>query len=223
MAATAVGDVALEALHKAMALKSETVARDGLGTDVGILLDLRREGLLLGVLALERDERRQDLATAATVVSLSDADQVTYIADAFQWRAPAGTPYPGPLEPGCLARWFAEGCPHVSEALTASSRRADGESAGAVCVYRYEGRRVVWDPPATAPDWVEQGGDVPDALDLGFQAQAVRPVPALSVAAIAVQLELVAATPVLRRPPRNGPCPCGSGQKAKLCCWAATS
>jgi uncharacterized protein YecA (UPF0149 family) len=64
------------------------------------------------------------------------------------------------------------------------------------------------------------GGAMVSSLRQGFVLQAKRPGPALNPATIASTLGIALATPALTPPPRNRPCPCGSGTKAKHCCWS---
>lgn len=206
-------------LRAAMLLKERVVKRDGLGADIGTLLDLRHDGVPIGVVRATRSDpqRREDLDALTAIIALTDTDEVAHISDSHIWRADAGAAMPGPYRPGRLAQWFADGNPNVSEGLVVVARTRDGRGGQATAAYRCEGRQVIWE--RNPVPWDSYGGDVPDAIGLGFQHQTERPGPALPVPAVAMSLGYTCVSPVLQRPGRNEPCPCESGRKSKQCCW----
>jgi len=54
----------------------------------------------------------------------------------------------------------------------------------------------------------------------GFAVQAARPTRPTPLPEICRALHVDYLVPMITPPPRNRPCPCGSGSKAKHCCWA---
>lgn len=209
----------LDALRLAKLLKEDLVRMEGIGADLCPMLILHHEGQHLGVIAIVGDQS-EVLATTATAIALSDADEATHSADSYSYHPPPGAGREAVY--GDLPRWFAEGDPYTSECLMTYTRWRDGRARCTEIPYTYDGRTLVWGDtwdPGRADDMT---GAVVAAITKGFEAQATRPAPALTVAEIAVLLGCSVAMPVMARPPRNKPCPCGSGLKAKLCCWAAT-
>lgn len=206
----------VEAIRRAQQLKEQAVRRDGVGTDITPMLHLHKEGLSLGVAILE-GEREETLSMIIAIVALSEADQVVLVYDAYGVLSPNWIP-----EYGDLARAFGNGNPDVYECLNATSVSADGTTTWLQSRYTYDGRTVVW---AELSDVVtdvgigEMDGDFPNAVRCGLQGQKERPGPPLTPPEIAAFVGCKFVVPRMRRPLRNEPCPCGSGRKAKLCCW----
>lgn len=208
-------EVVRRALEAAKDIKAAGVRREGPGADPAPMLDLRLEGLSLGV-AIVDGERDRMLSLLRTLVALSAADLAVFITDAYGLTSPADAGWPE-LEVGELGRRHAAGDPTVYECLNVVSVARDGTAGALKVQYHYEGRSLVWHDDL---DVGIEGGDVLARLRQGFMAQSVRPMPAMNATDLAEALGVVVATPALVAPPRNEPCPCGSGVKAKKCCWS---
>jgi hypothetical protein len=220
MPSTADVDAAIAA---AMELKEQIVRREGVGTDVAHMLDLRRDSTPLVTLCLKGD-RNLWLLQLEAGPALTDADTALFIVEGYgstskrlwDWATSPDYQY------GELRRLFAEGNPEVHEALMVNVRRRDGFYAFVERPYRYDGRRIEWLDAVDldSESGGQDDGEIQRALARGFEGQARRPGPAMSGVELARFLKLEAVAYVPRRPPRNEPCPCGSGLKAKRCCWS---
>lgn len=192
-------------------LKGQTV-RHGGDPDLAPMLELRRDGVLLHAAVLD-GERDRVLALLHDLVVLSDADQAVMIADTFILNA---RHHPG--EHGDLAARFAAGDLEVYEALSLVSCEPTGRELAVTVPFTRRRRRIRWGEPKV--DGVESGAMI-QALRVGFARQVLRrkegPVPPMQEVANHLGIALLAVQ--LSPPPRNKPCPCGSGDKAKFCCW----
>jgi hypothetical protein len=205
----------IQALRVSQILKEQAVRRQGVGTDVPMMLHLLKGGVSLGMATLI-GERQETISKIVAIAGLSDADQIVHVSDAYATYKIDAVP-----DHGDLARGFADGNLDILECLNAVSVRIDGATAAVQSPYTYGGRTVIWGEPIDIANEIvdELGGDYPDAVRMGFEGQKVRPIPALNPAEISRYLGCPFVMPVMGRPPRNGPCPCDSGRKAKLCCW----
>lgn len=204
------------AMNVAKQLKEDAVKAEGIGAEVGPMLYLLRDGTIWAVVPFVDDDvhgrfTRRDLA--ATAVYRSPVDEAVVITE--MWES-AGS-VPDKTRTGAERR-FAAGDPDTHEALSAVVVRADGTSGQRFARFHHEGRRVVWDD---LKEDDEARGPLPDALRLGFAKQGE--IPLLSPTELSNLLGVPLMTYKLRPPPRNEPCPCGSGRKAKHCCWGPTS
>lgn len=108
------------------------------------------------------------------------------------------------------------GEPLVADAMVCAVATTDGYALMAA-PFRRAGREVLWGSTIISEARVAR--DLLDALRKGFEEQAERTSPALSVRDIGERFSTLVEYPT--PPPRNRPCPCGSGIKAKSCCWAS--
>lgn len=216
-------DPILQAVERALAVvcerKRRRVATDGVGSDVVAMLDLRHEGVMLGVLGVTGNDRADAFSKISLAIMLSDADRVLFISEGYRQRmdddGPRGQAH------GELARRFAAGDESVAENIQVYGFERDGSGATAFATYRYRGRQVDFDPVrSTIFEPGDGEGAIVEAVTIGFDLQAKRVGPAYSTIAIGRRLEWAAVIDVPSAP-RNGPCPCGSGRKAKSCCWAS--
>jgi hypothetical protein len=202
--------------------KEALVARGGIGSDVKPLLTLMRDGAVLAGFPLEGD-RHERIELIAQIVTLSDAPFVHFADESYSEDYTDLTPGDAlrahvAYDYGSLAKRFAAHDPRVVECVTVVT--VDAELAMlTICPYRYKGRRITWLEKTVFDDEVEGlefGGGIPGALRRGLTNRAGRG-PALPPRQISSRLN----TGVILRPepPRNAPCSCGSGRKAKACCW----
>lgn len=225
-------EVVDRAVHVAKTLKEDLVAAHGPGSDLATQLALFHEGVLLGIVMLDGD-RDVMLQQVVQAVALTNADQASHVVEAYMGRGvemPEGmTPEEAIADPdrlmpnyrhGDMQARFAAGDRDITELIHVMSTARSLETELRALPYHYDEARVVWDGEWSQPEAL--AGTIPRAMRLGFEAQAKRQGPALNVAAV---VEMIGARlgimpmPVAT-PPRNEPCPCGSGQKAKRCCWA---
>lgn len=206
-------------LGLATTMKEQLVRREGAGSDIAPMLELRHDGVLLSLVALIGD-RDTALRLVGKLVALSDADQAVMIMDSYG-QAFAADDAPNSLEVGELGQRFAAGDPSVYEALHLVSMRRDGSCSALQLTYTYDRRNVVWGEQVDL-DLAASGGAYPAVLRTAFEAQLKRPVPALMPQQMADLLGCEMLVPTLTPPPRNRPCPCGSETKAKHCCWSGT-
>lgn len=198
--------------------KEKLVAARGVGSDVVPSLWLQRGARCLGLFDLAAGLAHEEvLAAAAAIIAASDAPVAIMVREGFA-LAPED---PAKIElhvahgeHGDLARRFAAGDPDIAEALILATVGADS-FVTSYHPYRYDGRSVRWGETVLSD---EADGAVPDALRGGYEMRSRRPEPALDVATIAARSGLSVYVPA--DPPRNAPCPCGSGRKVKACCWA---
>jgi hypothetical protein len=215
MSSTELDATVADALKRGARMKERLVAELGIGERFPLMVELRRDGVLLGT-ALPDSARHAILKMVMMTIALSDADHVLLLGEAFAFHAeqePARRPADGEL-----ARWFAAGEPNTHECLQAVSAHRDGRFQLGQHTFHHEGRRVVWDHLHVYG--VESTGELTLRMCHGFAMQRTRPFPALSMHEVAAVLECAVLVPRLSTPKRNRPCPCGSGTKAKLCCWA---
>lgn len=197
-------------------VKEQTVRRQGVGADLAPMLELRRHGVLSALAVIDGDRDRV-LALLHALPAHTDVDRVVFVADAYTWT-PDGEPPDHGLEPDELAHRFAAGDPSVTECLQLVAIDRDGTEPASIQIgYTYDRRRVVWADPEPMDI---AGGDMIDAIREGFADQATRSRPPVGVTWLADYLGCLLVEPRLIRPPRNEPCPCGSGTKAKHCCWS---
>jgi hypothetical protein len=200
------------ALAVAMQIKEQAVASQGGDGDVIPMLHLRRDGVAWAIVALLEEDPATSHRQMADVLAGSPADEAVIITDAYI------TAPPRPGEHRMVAQRFADGDSDTSECLMGVIVRADGASGQSLVRYHHHGRHVSWDSPEhTSP----ARGPMVDALRDGFASQGSRPV--ASPDELAKQHGVTLVVPQLRAPARNDPCPCGSGLKAKRCCWAPTA
>lgn len=214
--------VARRALTEAKQLKARIVQQDGIGTDIVPRVELFREGVPLGVIWLndssaeEANWRRRMFTRLTLTIGASAADRAHFLTEQYEHRSQTGRSYDN-YEHGSAARLFAAGDKATKEGVMVAVAGADGAFAAAYTTYTYDvGRRVRWDPPMVSEP---KTGAMPDAMSLGFATQAARDAP-LDVLHLGIALSCTVAAPQMIAPPRNAPCPCESGRKAKHCCWA---
>lgn len=204
-------------LDSAKAVKSEMVRVNGLGAEIPVMLELLRGGQSLGLVFPDLNENI--VSVISTFISLSDADQALFVAEGYCYMSDDGPPARRPVE-GELAQWFANGDPHVHEALQAVLGDRSGRTQLASITYTYDGRKVTWGRASwMSGDEVE--GVLSSVLAGGFEMQAARSDPPLSPREIGAQIGCRVTEPEAikaRRVRRNAPCLCGSGLKAKHCC-----
>lgn len=222
------------ALKCAKQAKEALVRREGIGADLTpnlVFLDFT--GHQLGALAVPWDGeevRDQSLRGMSVATGLTDAAFVMVVMEAFLLMAygEEAEREADAVQYGDLTRRFAAGDRDVVETLTVTGRGRNGQVLMYSLPYEYHGRTVAWLPDhpsaidSPAGDDVEPGGEIDHALAVGFQAQEARreqQVPALTLDGIGrcLQWDAMVMTPT-PGPARNGPCPCGSGRKAKHCC-----
>lgn len=206
-------------LQLATLWKETIVAANGVGSDINPVLVLQRDGVDLAFLGLPGDPSTRN-AAITTAITTSNADQVVIVHEGYTWD---GADYvDGYLnDPRSLVQRFADGDPHVFETLNVLWATAT-EGRLAALPYRYVGRTVQWQPDKVTSrptDEVTVGGSVVEAVHDGFVQQAKRSEPALGMEQLARATGLQVIAPMLPRPDRNAPCPCGSGRKSKTCCW----
>lgn len=211
------GTEVIKALDAARLIKEETVRREGIGADIPMMLHLRKEGLSLGIAPL-LGPRDEVLDLVVQLVGLGEADQVVHVCDAYGIQNADWYP-----DLNDLAKAFAAGDTNVYECLQVVSVRHDGSMSSLHAPYHYDGRKVAWDETVDIfrdddPD-LTVGGDYPAAMMQGFALQSIRPVRALNPQELSAITGCTFIAPVMVKPPRNKPCPCGSGRKAKICCW----
>lgn len=214
MSSTELDATVAEVLDRATHLKQELVKVYGVGEPFPLMIELRRDGVELGTVFAGGTRRVLTLLTMA--IALSDADNALLVGEAFSYHAerrPDRMPY------GQLARWFAEGDPDTHECIQVLSAHRDGRVHLAQHTFHHEGRRVVWDQLYTYGQ--TPAGKLTKHMSNGFRMQRDRPFAALSVSAIADVLTCDASVPQLPEPARNAECPCGSGRKARRCCWSS--
>lgn len=201
-------------------LKERALRREGPDADLTTTLALWHDGVLLGVMGLGDYGGGALHRRILLALSMSDADVVQLVCDAF-WQA----------EPdhrkgeGTLAERAGRGDPTVRETLLVMTwREVDDPNRPVVAVLPYErdGRSIVWGETPGHDDDRDEGALV-EAVRGGFVSRSHRPTPALPIEAIAASLGVALVMDVLTPPARNEPCPCGSGNKAKHCCWAVTA
>lgn len=204
-----VDEIVAAVLRKAMGLKEELVATEGVGVDLPLAIELRRLGVNLGV-ALP-GELTGLIRTIRGLVALTACDHVILLGEVFAYHAdhPPGR-HP---DPGDLARWFAAGHPGIRECLQVVSAYAEGRVDAGQIDYRYDGRRMVWGEMWASG--LELAGTIPVVLLDGFALQRTRPGPAFPPTVVARGLGVEFLAPTLTGDPA---CPCGSGIKAKHCC-----
>jgi hypothetical protein len=210
-----VNEVVATVVRKAQALKADLVAREGIGTDLPLAVELRRRGITSGIV-VPYGEIPDAISVMRKLVALTDTDHVVMLAEVFAYRS--DEPPEHPPGPGDLARWFAAGQPQTRECLQVLSVHRDGRIDTGQIDFRYEGRRVLWGELWVTSD-EELGGTMTEVLLDGFDLQRHRPGPPFAVEVVARNLPCEFVKPTFRRPGRNRPCPCGSGAKAKACCW----
>lgn len=204
--------------------KEARVAAGGIGADVKPLLSLMTDGVLIAGFSLP-ESRDQRLALIQRIVALSDAPFVHFAHEAYSemYDENAGEDELHRLfaayDYGSLEQRFGAHDTRVVECVTVVTAQAD-HLMSTYSPYRYDGRLVIWLENIVF-DECESGhevrGDVPDVLRKGFAERADREGPALSPKRISALLDVGVALPV--SPARNAPCSCGSGRKAKVCCW----
>lgn len=204
--------------------KEARVGAGGIGADVKPVLSLMTDGRLIAGFGLP-ESRDRSLALVQRIVALSDAPFVHFAHEAYTEmydenageaelrRLFAGYDY------GSLEQRFAAGDTRVAESVTLVTAQTDHVMA-TYSPYRYNGRHVTWLQEIVFDECEldhEIKGDVVDALRKGFAEREDREGPALSPKRISALLEVGVTLPA--SPARNGPCTCGSGRKAKVCCW----
>lgn len=200
------------ALRTARFGKERAVRDDGIGTDLPLSLLLLRDGRPLGW-GFPYGTMEEVGRIIVGLIGFTDTDEVLMVVEAFSYLFDEK-----PVEPlnfGDLAQRFADGDPRACECLQIIKVTRTGKAEGVMAPYRYEGRRVVWDEIAECG--AELHGGTIEMVRSGFVLQGTRPMPAMSLDTIAK----VFGCDVIEtlRPRRRGPCPCGSGRKAKACCF----
>jgi hypothetical protein len=204
-------------IHAARNLKETIVKRDGPGTELLPMFGLWRDGVCLGYLLLTV-ERGTVLRVFREAIPMTGADMVQHVHESYEGGWPEGGGPGGDVRPGTLGQLFKAGDPHVREVvwcLTATATTAIGASMP----YEYgPGRTVRWlDGPNAEPrELPALGGAHADALAEAW-ANPVRS--SMPLVMVGLELGMPVFTWWPTAPPRNEPCPCGSGQKAKRCCW----
>lgn len=200
------------ALAVAKQLKEDAVKAEGVGAEVGPMLHLVRDGVMWAIVPLVDDDvdgrfTRRDLA--ATAVYRTPVDEAVVITEVWMSQPNVDDKTRTGAE-----RRFAAGDTDTTEGLAAVVVRQNGEAAQRFAGFRHEGRKIVWND--LEPD-TEARGPLVDALRLGFARRGELPL--LDPEGLSALLGVPLATHKLRPPARNEPCPCGSGRKAKHCCW----
>jgi hypothetical protein len=209
------------AVAAAKATKRNAVAREGVGADVGPVLQLSHDDEFLGAFPLSGVPRDQMLNLIATIIALSDAPVIHFLHEGYRELFTGSDQvavHELTYEYGSLAQRFAAGDKRVLEVVAIMVASATGAIEAAFLPYHYKGRKVVWiETPSSQFDesdprcWTD--GDVIDAITSGFAGREGQGLPPERISGV---LDLPVILPP--RPARNGPCPCGSGRKAKVCC-----
>lgn len=215
------------ALAHARDLKEWVVRTRGYRADMLSMLVLWHEGVLLGACDIASTPSPVRYPLVAEAVAMVDADLVQIVADSYTRRATLEEAEADPawyqaFDHGDLEQAARRGDPRVVEALSVVTWQAASPATPELRLLRYE-----WDGPR--PRWLEPerctgvqlGGGFAEAVELGFASRAGRPFPAQPLAVVAQATGFDVVEIVFAAPPRNGPCPCGSGEKAKYCCWGA--
>lgn len=205
------------AMTTAKEQKEVVVRREGVGTDIVPLLMFVHDGVVTGAIVMDGSPYKY----LEPAVALTDAEAVVMVTECWFYRDDsAATPeerdrHWADKRP---SQRFAEGDPNAFEALLVVTWDSTGHGTLQQAPYRYDGRRIEWLEPGSDPI-ANADGDMYDAVRAGFAARAERPVPAVPLDIVASLLHTTAFEVHFVRPTRNDPCPCGSGKKAKACCW----
>jgi hypothetical protein len=212
--------VSLETLK---AMKLDAAKRQGpRNCDLPIIVLVGKDGLDLFCFSVHASGDDAHARVIGTALALSDGDAVTLCSDTYYCTSTKEAPIHELPNYGDLGRRFDVKDPAVVEALTVIHRTAtDPLCRLVVQPYTFAGRRLDWGAPMWGAEEHAVEGLLTYAMDFGFQGQHTRPGPPLPPLEIAELLDLDLVT-VSLQPPRNGPCPCGSGFKSKQCCWGVS-
>lgn len=213
-------DPAVDALQVLKPLKESAVRREGVGTNLPIIVVLMREGVDLISFQLYKTVGRTYARALSTAISLTDCDTAVVGSDSFVLTdSDEAERIVETGEPINLAQRFAAGDPDVTEALVVVAVDRDDLMHSAMATYTYDGRTVIWTGDSVETTY-EVEGALRNAIDVGFGLQQRRTGKPLAAHELADRLGLAVAVPTLQAPRRNSRCGCGSGKKAKQCCWS---
>lgn len=208
-------DVATEALRRAKAMKEEIVKRHGVGEDLVPHLDLWVGGLPWMTVFMNG----KGLDHAKVIVGalgFSRCDLAVMVTEGYSLTS--SLPHDDRLRRGELAERFAAGDPAVREGLIIGILPREGSPRTWTVTYRYDGRAVVWGDEDLSDN---SEGIIPQAAAFGYAHRAAeeRLMDHDELTRHLMTLGTVEAVGqfIEKAPPRNAPCPCGSGQKAKRC------
>jgi hypothetical protein len=206
------------AINAARDLKETIVRRDGPGAELLPMLGLWHDGQCLGYLVLTVD-RPKVLEAFRTAVPRTGADMIQHVHESYfgHWPDDDGPSKDAPI--GTLEALFKAGDPHVREVVWCMTATAE-KAITAALAYEYGPNRTVrWldEPEAEPKEATDLGGAYAGALAEAFEDPNRSSEP---LAAVGLDLGISVFTWYPVPPARNEPCPCGSGLKAKRCCWA---
>lgn len=121
----------------AQEFKSAVTARSGPGTDLTPTLRVIHEGRTLAWVDAPSGDLRTSFDALATILAMSSADEVTYIADIYGTVGDDDSTRDADLR-------FAAGDPAVREGILVVAGRRSGGCTSILVTYRYDGRRVRW-------------------------------------------------------------------------------
>lgn len=221
-----------EPLRSAIEFKVDLLKRHGAGVDADLPLAAifyREDEAFAFVLPVtgSDDLGRRGLVLA---LALTDCDRLVVVADTYVWLRGDATDMPD-FEVDLEAE-FRAGNPLVTEAIMAVQWTANGDSLIGLHGYRVEpgARSADWfviDDHASRDEAQAAGGRLHDVAMRGFELQRERTTAAAEDWADLARMVppmILRVLPPPRTPgmPRNAPCPCGSGRKAKHCCFSTS-
>lgn len=222
------GNVLHEPLRLAMAYKEHLVKQFGLSerSDVPFttIFYIGDEPFAF-VTPVSADEEvaRRGLSLA---LALTDCDRFLVVADTYAYSNPGVAAFPDYAD---LRAAFAAGDPNTHEAIMATLWAREGDGFMGLAAYRIlDGRHVEWIDLGHLTQELSPavGGRLADVASQGFELQAERATPPaedwIDLARMVPPVILHVLPPPSMKAPRNAPCPCGSGRKAKHCCFSAS-
>jgi len=207
-------DIFTAAVRRAKMMKEEIVKRDGVGEDLMPCLELWIDAKPWMTVHMSGDGVDHAPVIAAAL-AFSRCDLAVLVTEGYTVPScDSGDT----LRRGELAERFAAGDPAVVEGLVLAMFPIQGPTTLTAVAYHYDGRSVVWGDERQAD---AASGRLEDAARLGYAERVAdaEQVEHRELAASLVTLPGVDAVGLfVEKPaPRNAPCPCGSGRKAKHC------